>query len=392
MNTRCGIDRVVEFAHVLGGKRLGLVTGGSGIGRDYRSSIEILHEHYNLTTLFAPEHGVRGEQQGGVQVHHHIDKHSGLPVYSLFSDECTIIDRNVLHNSLYRPSQEALDRVDAIVFDIQDVGSRYYTYPSTLFFVMKACAAAGKECIVLDRPNPIGGAVEGNRHREENLSFIGLTRVPIRHGMTLGELALFYNGEYHLGCQLHVIPVDGWNRSMYFDETGLPFVCPSPNLPNQDAIILYNAVCMLAGTNATDARGTTRPFEQFGAPYINPFELKAELDALNLPAVRFSVVYFIPTFFKYAGEVCAGVQIHVLDRKQVKPVELGVKIIRTLQKLYPDDFSFKEPDATGRWHIDVETGTDEVRLNQKSADEILAGWEQEAEAFKAVRARYSLYE
>ena len=388
--TRCGIDRIGEFAHILGGKRLGLVTGGSGIGRDYRSSIEILHEKYQLTTLFAPEHGVRGELQGGVNVHNHIDRHSGLPVYSLFSDDCSIIDAKVLHNSLYMPSQEALDRVDAIVFDIQDVGSRYYTYPSTLFFVMKACAKTGKECLVLDRPNPIGGAIEGNSHREENFSFIGLTKVPIRHGMTLGELALFYNGEYHLNCDLHVIPADGWDRSMYFEDTGLPFVCPSPNLPNQNAIVLYNGICMLAGTNVTDARGTTRPFEQFGAPYINPFELKAALDELHLPAVRFSVVYFIPTFFKYQGEVCAGVQIHVLDRKAVKPVELGVKIIRTLQKLYPDEFRFKEAE-NGRYHIDVETGTDEVRLNEKTADEILAGWQKEAEAFKQTRAKYSLY-
>ncbi len=391
MSTRCGIDRIGEFAHILGGKRLGLVTGGSGIGKDYRSSIEILHEQYNLTTLFAPEHGVRGEQQGGVQVHNHIDPHSGLPVYSLFSDDSSIIDAGALQNSLYMPSQEALDRVDAIVFDIQDVGSRYYTYPSTLFFVMKACAKAGKECIVLDRPNPIGGAIEGNKHREENLSFIGLTLVPIRHGMTLGELALFYNGEYSLGCDLKIVPVDGWTRDMYFEDTGLPFVCPSPNLPNMDAIVLYNGTCMLAGTNVTDARGTTRPFEQFGAPYINPFELKEALDELNMPAVRFSVVYFIPTFFKYKNEVCAGLQIHVLDRRKVKPVELGVKIIRTLQKLYPNDFRFRDKDS-GRYHIDVETGTDEVRLNEKTADEILAGWDKEAEEFALTRAKYSLYQ
>lgn len=391
MSTRCGIDRIEEFAHILGGKRLGLVTGGSGIGRDYRSSIEILHEKYNLTTLFAPEHGVRGELQGGVQVHNHIDPHSGLPVYSLFADDSSIIDARALQNSLYMPSQEALDRVDAIVFDIQDVGSRYYTYPSTLFFVMKACAKAGKECIVLDRPNPIGGAIEGNCHRVENLSFIGLTQVPIRHGMTLGELALFYNGEYHLGCRLQVIPVDGWTRDMYFEDTGLPFVCPSPNLPNMDAVTLYNGTCLLAGTNVSDGRGTTRPFEQFGAPYIDPFALKGALDGLHLPGVRFSVVYFIPTFFKYQGEVCSGLQIHVLDRRAVKPVELGVKIIRTLQALYPSDFGFRDKD-NGRYHIDVESGTDEIRLNEKTADEILKGWEQEAKEFAATRAKYSLYQ
>lgn len=389
--TRNGIDRIESFASILSGKRLGLVTSSSGIGSNYQSSIEILKERYHITTLFAPEHGVRGELQGGVNVSNHVDVHSGLPVYSLFSDECSITDSKLLHNSLYLPSQEALDRVDAIVFDIQDVGSRYYTYPSTLFFVMKACAKAQKECIVLDRPNPIGGAVEGNCHRVENLSFIGLTQIPIRHGMTLGELALFYQQEYQLDCDLHIIPVENWNRSMYFEDTGLPFVCPSPNLPNQNAIVLYSGTCMLAGTNVTDARGTTRPFEQFGAPYINPFELREALEALHLPAVRFSEAYFIPTFFKYPGEVCAGVQIHVLDRRSVKPVELGVKIIRTLQTLYPSEFRFKEPE-NGRWHIDVETGTDEVRLNEKSADDILAGWQKEAKAFEAKMAQYSLYE
>lgn len=391
MSTCCGIDRIGAFTHILGGKRLGLVTGGSGIGRNYRASIEILRERYNLTTLFAPEHGVRGEQQGGVVVHNHIDPHSGLPVYSLFAEDSSIINRTAPRESLFMPSREALSCVDAIAFDIQDVGSRYYTYPSTLFYVMKACAAVGKECIVLDRPNPIGGAIEGNRHREENLSFIGLTRVPIRHGMTLGELALFYNGEYGLGCQLSVIPLSGWTRDMFYDETGLPFVCPSPNLPNLNAIALYNGTCMLPGTNVTDGRGTTRPFEQIGAPYINPFELKEALDMLSLPGMRFSAVYFIPAFYKYAGQVCAGVQIHVLDHKQIKPVELGVKLIRTLQRLYPGDFCISDP-VDGRYHIDVETGTDEVRLNEKSAEEILSGWEPEITEFASIRAKYSLYE
>ena len=391
MATLCGIDRIGEYSHVLSGKRLGLVTGGSGVGRDFRASIEILKEQYNLTTLLAPEHGIRGEQQGGVEIKGYTDAHSGLPVYSLFADT---IDTTISHPAaqLYMPSGEALDRVDAIVMDIQDVGSRYYTYPSTLFYVMKACAAAGKECIILDRVNPIGGAIEGNTHREENLSFIGLTRVPIRHGMTLGELGRFYQGRYGLDCQLTVVPVSGWNRSMYFDETGLPKICPSPNLPNLDAIVLYNGTCMLAGTNVTDARGTTRPFEMIGAPYIEPFALKEALDALDLPGLAFSATYFIPTFFKYPGEVCAGVQIHVLDKKAVQPVALGVYLIDTIRRLFPGDFAFKQPLPGGRYHIDIESGTDEVRLGQKTPAEILAGWEKEAEAFRPIRDQYGLYE
>ena len=391
MTTLCGIDRIGEYSHLLAGKRLGLVTGGSGIGRDFRASIEILNERYDLTTLFSPEHGIRGEQQGGVEIRGYTDAHSGIPVYSLFADTIDTAQGGP-RDQLYMPSPEALARVDAIVMDIQDVGSRYYTYPSTLFYVMKACAAAGKECIVLDRPNPIGGAIEGNTHREENLSFIGIARVPIRHGMTLGEMARFFRGQYGIQCDLHVIPVSGWNRSMFFDETGLPKVCPSPNLPNLDAVTLYNGTCMLAGTNVSDARGTTRPFEMIGAPYIEPFALKDALDALNLPGLAFSAVYYIPTFFKYPGQVCAGVQIHVLDKKAVEPVALGVYLIDTIRRLWPDDFSLLPRKEGGRYHLDIESGTDELRLNQKTPEEILSGWAKEAAAFCPVRARYSLYE
>ncbi len=391
MATLCGIDRIGEFSNRLAGKRLGLVTGGSGIGRDHRASIEILKERFNLTVLLSPEHGIRGERQGGVEIHGYTDAHSGLPVYSLFADT---IDTTVSmpQAQLYMPPEEALRRVDAIVMDIQDVGCRYYTYPSTLFYVMKACAAAGKECIVLDRPNPIGGAIEGNTHREENLSFIGLTRVPIRHGMTMGELARFYQGEYGLSCDLTVIPVSGWNRSMFFDETGLPRVCPSPNLPTMDAMLLYSGTCMLAGTNVSDARGTTRPFEMVGAPYIEPFALKAALDAQHLPGLAFSAVYFIPTFFRYPGEVCAGVQIHVLEKRAVRPVALGVRLIDTIRRLWPEQFAFTPPLPGGRWHIDIESGTDEVRLGVRPPEEILAGWAAEAAAFRPVRDRYGLYE
>ena len=390
MDTLCGIDRIDAFPEVFQGKRLGLVTGGSGLSRNFIPSIEILKEKTNLTVLLSPEHGIRGEQQGGVEIRGYTDTHSGLPVYSLFADT---IDTTIStpRDQLYTPPEAALAQVDAIVMDIQDVGSRYYTYPSTLFYVMKACAATGKECIILDRPNPIGGAIEGNTHREENLSFIGMTRVPIRHGMTLGELGRLDQGEYRLDCKLTVIPVSGWNRSMYYDETGLPRVCPSPNLPNLESIVLYNGTCMLAGTNVSDGRGTTRPFEVIGAPYIEPFALKEALDAIQLPGVAFSVTWFIPTFFKYPGQVCAGVQIHVLDKRAVRPVALGVRLIDTIRTLWPDQFAFTPPRPGGRWHIDIESGTDEIRLGEKTPDEILAGWAAEAEAFRPIRDRYGLY-
>ncbi|MEG0768062.1 MAG: DUF1343 domain-containing protein, partial [Clostridia bacterium] len=217
-----GIDRIGAYRTLLSNKRLGLITGASGVGADLRSSVDILRAQYNVTALFAPEHGIRGELQPGQKVQTHVDRYSGLTAYSLFEDEMNAsmgFDRE----AVFMPAKEALDQIDAMVFDLQDVGSRYYTFASTLFFAMKACARAGKECIVLDRPNPIGGvALEGNCHRPENFSFIGLTPVPIRHGMTMGEMARYYQGEHGIDCALHVIPMAGWRREMFFDETGLP--------------------------------------------------------------------------------------------------------------------------------------------------------------------------
>lgn len=388
----CGIDRIDEYADVFRGKRLGLATGASGIGRDYRSSVDILKDKCDLRALFAPEHGVRGEMQGGAHIENHIDKWSGLPVYGMFDDQVTVNSNSTSAlDALYMPPREGLDKVDAIVFDIQDAGSRYFTYASTLFFVMKACAAAGKECIVLDRPNPIGGAIEGNTNRDENLSFVGLTHVPIRHGMTLGELARMFNGEYHLGCRLSVVPVAGWTRDMYFDETGLPFVNPSPNMPGINALALYCGICLFEAANVSDGRGTTSPFEQVGAPFIDPMQLKAELDALNLPGVRFSTAYFVPLYYKQVNQLCAGVRIHITDRRALRPVELGVRMVRLMQRLYPDDFKFNAPQPGKRWGIDLLSGTDELRMNQKSADEIVKEWSEEARAFGDVRERYGLY-
>ena len=391
MTVLCGIDRIGEYRQVLSGKRLGLVTGGSGMTRSLCPSIEALKEQYNLTALLAPEHGIRGELQGGVEIAGYTDAHSGLPVYSLFADAIDTTASDAA-SRVYMPPKDALDRVDAIVVDIQDVGCRYYTYPSTLFYVMKACAGAGKECIILDRPNPIGGEMEGNTHRDENLSFIGLTHVPIRHGMTLGELGRFYQGRYGLRCQLTVIPVSGWKRDMFFDETGLPKICPSPNLPSLDAMLLYSGTCMLAGTNVSDGRGTTRPFEMVGAPYIEPFALKEAMDALHLPGIAFSVTHFIPVFFKYAGLVCAGVQIHVSDKRAVRPVALGVYLIDAIRRLWPEEFAFREPAPGGRYHIDMESGTNEIRLGEKTPETILAGWAREAVSFRPVREQYGLYE
>lgn len=386
-----GIDRVGAYGALLGGQRLGLITGASGVGSGLRSSIDLLREAYQLTALFAPEHGIRGELQPGAKVRTQVDPWSGITVYSLFADEMNA-SLGFDKEAAYMPSREAMDRIDRMVFDIQDVGSRYYTYPSTLYYAMKACARVGKPLTVLDRPNPIGGVlVEGNCHREENLSFIGLTRIPIRHGWTLGELAQYFNGEHGLGCDLTVIPAEGWSRAMRFEDTGLALIAPSPNLPTLDAITLYNGTCMLAGTNASDGRGTTQPFELIGAPYIDPLTLADAMNAHALPGVLFRPAWFLPQFSKHAGTMCSGVQLHVTDRRAVRPVALGVYLIRTLQALYPQDFQCTPPKADGRYHIDLSTGTSELREGRIPAGELVARWEAEAAAFLPVHTRYQIY-
>ena len=321
-----------------------------------------------------------------------MDALSGLPTYSLFEDMVFAGADEASTDKAYMPAPESLREIDLLFFDMQDVGSRYFTYASTLFYTMRAAAAAGIPLVVADRPNPLGGeVVEGCRQDESCRSFIGLTRVPIRHGLTLGELARYYNGAYGLGCDLTVIPMEGWERSMLWQDCDLPFVRPSPNLPTPASILVYNGTCMLAGTNATEGRGTTTPFTTVGAPYVNPLELADALDALHLDGLRFSPTHFIPSFSKYQGEVCGGVDIHVTDPRAVRAVGLGLHLIRTLQSLYPKDFAFREPPAGARWHIDLSTGNDTLRATDTPAEDIYKAWQTDAVAFQSETLSYRLY-
>ena len=387
-----GIDREEELSRLLSGRRVGLITGSAGVTRDGRFTIDVLRERFHLAALFAPEHGINGVLAPGETVHSGVDPRTGLPVYSLFEDFIYSEDAGQKTRA-YQPSSEAMSKIDVMVFDMQDVGSRYFTYASTLFYTMRACGNLGMDMVVLDRPNPIGGTdVEGNCHDPELLSFIGLTRVPIRHGMTIGELARYYNGEYELHCPLHVVKMEGWRRSMYFDETGLPYVKPSPNLPTLDSVVLYNGTCLFSGTNVSEGRGTSTPFSTIGAPYIEPSLLCGELNGLSLPGVFFTPTYFLPEFSKYKGEICGGVHIHVTDKKAVRPVALGVYFMRTVQRLYPEDFRCNPPATGTRYHIDIASGSRELRENLLSAAEILEKWDKDAEAFLTVREKYLIYE
>ena len=394
---RIGIDRIEEtpYRSLFQNRRIGLVTNASGLSAHYgyRGTVEVMCAHYNVTALFAPEHGIRGVLGPGEKVSHGVDTLSGVKTYSLFEDMVfeSGADKDRTDRA-YMPAADMLRDIDLLVFDMQDVGSRYFTYASTLFYTMRASAAYGVPLAVMDRPNPLGGeVVEGCRQDESCCSFIGLTRVPIRHGLTMGELARYYNGAYGLGCDLTVIPMEGWSRDMLWRDCGLPFVKPSPNLPTPESILVYNGTCMLAGTNATEGRGTTTPFTTVGAPYVNPLELADALDSLHLDGLRFSPVHFIPAFSKYQGEICRGVDIHITDPRAVRAVRLGLHLIRTLQALSPRDFAFREPPAGARWHIDLSTGSDTLRTTSKPADEIYAAWQKDAETFQQETLCYRLY-
>lgn len=394
---RVGIDRIEDHPYhsLLKDRRLGLVTNASGLSAHYgyRGTVEVMAPRFNVTALFAPEHGIRGVLGPGEKVSHGVDALSGIPTYSLFEDMVFEVGTDQSRtDAAYMPAASMLADIDLLFFDMQDVGSRYFTYASTLFYTMRAAAAYGLPLVVADRPNPLGGEiVEGCRQDASCCSFIGLTRVPIRHGLTLGELARYYNAAYGLGCDLTVIPMEGWTRDMLWRDCGLPFVKPSPNLPTLDAITVYNGTCMLAGTNATEGRGTTTPFTTVGAPYVNPLELADALDALHLDGLRFSPTHFIPAFSKYQGEVCGGVDIHITDPRAVRSVGLGLHLIRTLQALYPHDFAFRRPSEGARWHIDLSTGNNTLRTTDKPAVEIVSEWQTDAEAFQNETRPYRLY-
>src|SRR5690606_8500790 len=295
-----GVDRLDEFAHLFRGKRLGLITGPTGLNRKLRATIEVLHEKFHLVALFSPEHGVRGDQAAGAWVDTYKDPLTGVPVYSLYRSDSK------------RLTAEMLDQVDMIIYDIQDIGVRYYTYIYTMLYALEDCAAAGKPFVVLDRVNPLDGrTVEGNLIKDGYHSFVGNYKLPIRYGLTVGELAIMAEDQMGWNGDLTVIPCAGWHREMQFPHTGNVWVPPSINIPRFETALLYAGTCLLEGTNVSEGRGTTAPFEMIGAPYIDAEQLANEMNDQQLPGILFRPVYYKPTTSKYAGELCQGVQLHI---------------------------------------------------------------------------------
>lgn len=379
-----GLDVLLRDGHPkLDGARVGLVTNHTAVTRDLVSIVDALHtdDRFQLVRLFAPEHGVRGAAQAGDHVDDEVDAVTGLPIVSLYGANRT-------------PGADVLADLDAIIFDIQDAGARHYTYISTMVNVMTACAPLNLPVIVMDRPNPITGLhTEGKILEAEFTSFVGIHPMPTRHGLTMGELALLIASDLDLP-QPNVIVCEGWTRSLWWDDTDLPFVYPSPNLPTLNSLLVYTATCILEATTISEGRGTTLPFEVFGAPWVNGNALAHELNARELPGVTFRAIGFTPWFSKHQGELCVGVQLHVTNRDAFRPVSTGVHIIHALHHLPNSQFTWQAGPALGMSHGRLYGSTELRNMIDagKSAEEIIATWQPELDAFIKRTSSFHVYQ
>ncbi len=372
------IDCPDAWQPLLAGKRIGLITNPSGVDRALRLTSDILYESGHLTCLFSPEHGVRGDKQAGDAIGTYIDEATGLPVYSLYGADHHI-------------DPAVLSELDAVAFDIQDVGARFYTYIYTLSFVMEDCAAQDKEVIVLDRLNPLGGLrPEGTVLEPAFASTIGRFPIATRFNMTVGEYARYINETHGIHCRLTVVPVRGWTRDCLFSDTDLCWVAPSPNLPSVDATFCYIGTCLFEGTNVSEGRGTTRPFETVGAPWLNADATVRHMQSLSLPGVKFRPCHFTPTFSKYTGELCHGLQLHVTDPRAFRPFETGLHLLSHLKATHRD-FALRPPSAKGIFFLDLLLGCDDFRQADFSVAAFLARQKEKLVAYEAQIRPFYLY-
>lgn len=388
---RTGLDllRADQFAS-LRGLTVGLVTHAAAVDSQLVSALELFAHAPNLrlAACFGPEHGLTAEAQDLIQVEDKVDPQTQLRVHSLYGDRVESL----------RPCAEMLTGLDALVIDLQDIGTRYYTFQATMLYVLEEASRHKLLTVVLDRPNPLGGvAIEGPALRSGFESFVGPHNIATRHGLTLGELARLYHTERGLTGELRVIACEGWHRTMTFDQTGLPWVLPSPNMPTLETAFVYPGQCLIEGTNLSEGRGTTRPFELSGAPWVHPDRLCAHLRAEALPGVVFRPTRFRPTFHKFAGQSCGGVQIHVTDRNAFLPVRTGLAVLAALRAEDPTKFAWRtEPYefVADRPAIDLLFGSDRERLGLESGTStatLMSSWNEEERAFRQRRNGALIY-
>ena len=391
---RIGLDILVaEECRRLKNKRIGLLCHAASISSDLEHIVQVF-KRFGITPVrcFGPEHGIWADAQDMISVETDArEPLTGSPVVSLYgTDEASLA-----------PRAEDLQGLDLLVVDLQDVGSRYYTYIYTAALVLREAAVQNVPVMVLDRPNPLGGrALEGGMTGVDFTSFVGLWPLPTRHGLTIGEVCKLLNHREGFGGSLSVVAMEGWNRDQYFDETGIPWVQPSPNMPTLDTAIVYPGMCLFEGTNVSEGRGTTRPFELFGAEYINPFELANELTNLDLPGIAFRPVYFQPTFHKFGGQTIGGIALHVIDRNVFQPLRMGLHILGAIRRLFGDQLRWRTEVyefVQDRLAIDLLFGGTRARTlidsgaSPDALDALWSDWQQEAETFRKERIPFLLY-
>ena len=386
---KLGLETLLEAGpRLLRSARVGLICNQASVNHKLRHAADLLYEHpsIDLRALFGPQHGIRGDVQDNmIETEHAVDRETGLPIHSLYSDT-------------REPTEGMLNDLDVLVFDMQDVGCRIYTFAYTMANCMVAARKFGKKVIVCDRPNPINGVdVSGNVLEPKHASFVGQFAIPTRHGMTLGELARMFNNHFELNCDLEVVKMDGWERTYWQDRTDAPWVMPSPNMPTLDSATVFPGTVHFEGTQLSEGRGTTRPFELVGAPYVNPEEYARSLNDLDLPGVFFRSCIFRPTFQKHAGTSCGGVQIHVTDRHAFEPVITGLALVKIAYDLYTGEFRWKEPPyeyVYDRNPFDVIAGTSSIREAieaGRSLEAMQDGWKDGLDSFRKLREAYLLY-
>ena len=384
-----GLERLLEdVPDSIRRARVGLICNQASVDHGFRHAADLLHQHgqIDLRALFGPQHGIRGDVQDNmIETGHGIDRKTGLPVHSLYSET-------------REPTDEMLQDVDTLIFDMQDVGCRIYTFVYTLANCMRAARRLGKRVVVCDRPNPINGAdMAGNILEPEYASFVGQFPLPTRHGMTVGELAQLFNEHFKIECDLEVIPMIGWKREFWHDETDAPWVLPSPNMPTLDAATVFPGAVHFEGTQVSEGRGTTKPFELIGAPYIDPDDYADALNGLGLTGVYFRSCVFQPTFQKHAGVSCGGVQIHVLDRNSFEPWITGIAMAKFAHDMYPNEFRWKEPPyeyVFDKNPFDVISGTAKIREafeKGTALDTIADETKAPLAEFKKLREAFLLY-
>ena len=365
-----GIDRIRDFDSLFKEKKLGVITSQSGLSKDFTPSWKILAERYTVSALFAPEHGLYGCEDAGTVWEGENKSVSGIPLYSLYRQDGQDFKPNMLTD------------IDTLVYDIQDVGVRFYTYISTLILAMRAASAHGKDFIILDRPNPLGGIkTEGNIVKKSFESFIGMYPLCIRYGLTAAELARMVHTEEQLCCPLHIVPMEHWHRDMLFTETGRVWIPPSPNLPHFDNTLAYPGTALFESTDVSEGRGTANPFTLIGAPYIDAEQLADTMNAAGLRGVHFLPARFTPSASKYVGVLCFGVQLFITDYHTFEPVKTGVTLLFAVKTAYPDDFRFLPPAERNILASIDRLGGDSLLRTASSAAEVCSIFEKEAESF-----------